>query len=290
MRKAIILVNAYALSPLTRQVERLSDELNKRGVTVVAYRNDGLRAAIENGKTTVDHTADFCIYLDKDKYIARMLEKSGMRLFNSAQAIENCDDKMLTHILLADNGVAMPDTIPGLLCYNDGEQLNEVALDKIEKRLGLPVVIKLSYGSMGKGVFLAKTRTELSATAKKLQLYPHLYQKYISSSHGKDMRVIVVGGKVIGGMIRSSDNGDFRSNIGLGGHAQKVDVPSEIKKAAIKAAKILELDYCGIDFLLGEKPLLCEVNSNAFFDAFEEATNINVAGAYADHILKEVYK
>ncbi len=75
------------------------------------------------------------------------------------------------------------------------------------------------------------------------------------------MRVIVIGGRVIGGIIRQSD-GDFRSNVGLGGTARACDVPKNVRDTAIKAANILGLDYCGIDFLFGDEPLLCEVNSN----------------------------
>lgn len=291
MRSALILVNAYAETPFTRQVTRLKQELEERGVAVTARRNDGMRAAIENGNIAVAvGAADFCVYLDKDKYIARMLEKTGMRLFNRANAIELCDDKMLTHIALSNRGIAMPDTLPGLLCYNADSTINAAALELIERRLGLPVVVKLSYGSMGSGVFLASTRAELYEISRSVMLYPHLYQKYAASSHGRDMRVIVVGGRVLGGIIRSASDGDFRSNIGLGGHAQKTVVPRDIEVAALKAADALGLDYCGIDFLLGDEPLLCEVNSNAFFDAFEAVTGINVAAAYAEHMIQSRYE
>ena len=227
---------------------------------------------------------DFCIYLDKDKYAAALLEKRGVRLFNSAHAIEVCDDKMLTHIALEDHGIPMPETMPGLLCYYEDATPSAKYLDSVEKRLGYPIVVKQSYGSFGNGVFKADNRSELDALAKKLKLFPHLFQRFIASSGGRDMRVIVIGNKVVGGIIRSSDS-DFRSNIGLGGKAEKCDVPKEISDVAVKTAAALGLDYCGIDFLLGDKPLVCEVNSNAFFDAFEEATGINVAGIYAEHVI-----
>lgn len=277
------MINAYA-DGVTRQARRICDELNALGSNVRIMRNDDFIAHIENGKTSTALDMDFCVYLDKDKYIARMLERSGVRLFNSAQAIEYCDDKMTTHIMLADNGVPMPDTLSGLLCYDANIPLNENAVDRAAEILGYPVIVKLSYGSMGKGVFKADDRAELMKIAETVKPYPHLFQKYIRSSHGTDMRVIVVGGKVLGGIIRRSD-GDFRSNIGLGGAAEKTEVPDDIADTALRVAELLELDYCGMDFLLGDTPLLCEVNSNAFFDAFEQATGINVAKAYAEHIV-----
>lgn len=289
MKQGIIIVNAYAPRTDTRQVTRLSDEFSARGVGIDVVRNS-LSASIENGNIAgLPDRYDFCIYLDKDKYISRMLEKSGLRVFNSASAIELCDDKMATHIALAGHGIPMPKTLPGLLCYDDSP-LDTNYIDGVERALGYPVIVKAAFGSMGKSVYKADDRYELEKIARCLKNTPHLFQQYISSSHGKDMRVIVTDGHVLGGIVRSSVNGDFRSNVGLGGTAVKTDVPLFTQKIAIKAAEVLGLDYCGIDFLLGETPMLCEVNSNAFFDAFEEATGINVAGSYADAVIRKIYK
>lgn len=281
--KGLILVNAYAPATPTRQVARLRAELERRGAEIDIMRNGTYAAHIKNGNAVFDGDRRFCLYLDKDKYTSRIMEKH-MRLFDSATAIELCDDKMTTHIALSDNGIPMPDTLPAPLCYTPDAELPRSATDEVISRLGLPVIVKQSFGSMGAGVFKADTAEELRALQNRFKTEPHLYQKYIASSYGKDMRVIVVGGKVLGGILRRSST-DFRSNIGLGGSAQKTDVPDCIKTAAERAAKILGLDYCGIDFLLGDVPMLCEVNSNAFFDAFEAATDINVAGAYAEHII-----
>ena len=264
----------------------MREELLQRGVQTDVMRNDGFFARITDGKAKEILKYDFCLYLDKDKYVPRVLSKH-MRLFNSADAVENCDDKMTTHLMLADSGIPMPDTVAGLLCYDQTATVSDKSVDAIINALGLPVVVKQAYGSMGTGVYKADTKEQLLALMEKFKCEPHLFQKYISSSHGKDMRVIVVGGKVLGGIERSSDN-DFRSNIGLGGRAKQVEVPSEVQEHAVRAAQILGLDYCGIDFLYGDTFLLCEVNSNAFFDAFETATSINVAGAYAEHIVKAI--
>ncbi len=280
----LILLNAYSPTLETRQAKRLAEELTLRGVNVTVRRNDGFMLGINGGAVAGDARCDFCLYLDKDKYTAQMLEKRGVRLFNRAQAIADCDDKMQTHIALADNGIPMPKTLAGLLCYDRNASVPTRVLDDLEKSLGYPLVVKLSYGSFGKGVFKADDRAQLAALAESVKLHPHLFQQYVAAAHGKDMRVIVVGGKTLGGILRTS-NGDFRSNVGLGGTAKKTDVPAEISALSRKIARLLNLDYCGLDFLLSPAPLLCEVNSNAFFDAFESATGINVAGAYAEHIV-----
>lgn len=282
------MVNAYAPTANTRQVSRLKEEFALRSVDIDVRRNDFFCAQIQNGDIRIKDKYDFCVFLDKDKYISHMLERSGVRLFNTAAAIETCDDKMTTHIALANSGIPMPDTLPAPLCYDKSAAPSTAMLDGIEAALGYPVIVKLSFGSLGAGVFKADDRKTLQALCDELKLQPHLFQRYIASSCGKDMRVIVVGGKTLGGIIRSSDNGDFRSNIGLGGSATKTEVPEQIKLTAEKAAAALGLDYCGIDFLLGDTPMLCEVNSNAYFDAFENATGINVAAAYVNHILNSI--
>ena len=280
------MVNAYAPVVMTRQVTRLKDELEKRGVKIQVKQNNSFPAEIRGGDIVLsDFDYDFCLYLDKDKYVSRMLEKRGVRLFDTADAIEKCDDKMTTLITLANSGIPVPDTAAGLLCYFDDAEIPERVFDDVEKRFGYPVIIKQSYGSLGKGVFKADDRAALKAISNELKTSPHLFQKYVAASHGKDMRVIIIGGKVIGGILRVSKT-DFRSNIGLGASAERIDVPNEVCEYAVKAADILGLDYCGIDFLLSPSPVLCEVNSNAFFDGFEKATGINVAALYADHIVR----
>ena len=58
--------------------------------------------------------------------------------------------------------------------------------------------------------------------------------------------------------------------------------------AAEKCARILKLDYCGVDLLFGESgaPYVCEINSNAFISETERITGVNVARAYAEYIVK----
>ncbi|MCH5157897.1 MAG: RimK family alpha-L-glutamate ligase [Clostridiales bacterium] len=288
-KKCIILINAYADKRGTRQTKRLAEELALFGIASEVRTNDRFPLRVKDGKVELSgFDCDFCIYLDKDKYIAAMLEKKGVKLFNRADAIEVCDDKMLTHIALSNSGVPMPETIPGLLCYDQSAVIPDEVLDKIES-LGYPVVVKQSYGSIGKGVFKADNRKELKELCEKVKLTPHLFQKFIAPSSGKDMRVIVIGGKAIGAIKRVSDV-DFRSNIGLGAHAEKSALPDNVKEISERAAKLLNLDYCGIDFTVGDNPLLLEVNSNAYFDAFEAASGINVARLYAEHIAHEIDK
>lgn len=291
MKKGFILLNAYSALPSGRyRAERLKDEFEKLGVSVEIKKNTPYIYLDDNGNVVNElGNCDFCIYLDKDKYISNLLEKSGVRLFNSHAAVRACDDKMQTHILLAENGVPMPATVAGLLCYNLDAKIPEQTLDDIERALGYPIIVKLCYGSFGKGVFKADNREELIRLAEEFKCKPHLYQKCVTESLGKDIRVIVIGGKVIAAMKRQSET-DFRSNIELGGTGTAVEIDEKLKALCVRVSRILGLDFCGIDVLMGKDGYsICEVNSNAFFGGIEKATGVNVAKAYAEYIYKEIY-
>ena len=287
--KGVILTNAYKDIPQTRsQCVRIKEELEKLHVSIDIMRNNFFAAYITSGGEIASKLSgyDFCIYLDKDKYISYMLEKEGIRLFNSARAIELCDDKMTTALALSNSGIPIPKTLPGLLCYDEGAPLNEQALRIVEEELGYPVIVKSSFGSMGTGVFKAENFEQLKGAASALKMQPHLFQQYIAESAGRDIRVIVIGGKAVAAMERIS-GGDFRSNIAIGGRGLKIDMPVQVKEMAEKAAALLNLDYCGADILFGKEGFyLCEVNSNAFFDGIEAATGVNIAKLYANHIAK----
>lgn len=288
-KRAVIIINAYSQSETElNQPRRLKEELCALGVQTDIVRNGRFPAYLENN-AVVNRLAeyDFCVYLDKEKYAARLLEASGMRLFNSAEAIEVCDDKMRTFLAL-QGVVPLPITMPAPLCYTPRAPVSEGMLDDVERTLGYPVVVKECFGSLGKGVFLANDRGELRETAEALKLKPHVFQQFIAESAGRDLRVIVVGGEVVASMRRVSLT-DFRSNAELGGRGEPYPLDEAARSLSKRIADRLKLDYCGIDLLFSKDGyLVCEVNSNAFFGTIERVTGINVARAYAEYLARSV--
>lgn len=291
MKRGIIVINAFDASPAyLYQSARLKEEFDLLGADVTTYKNDDFGLSTdENGIRLTFKDVDFAIYLDKDKYLLEALTLSGIKVFNSREAIENCDDKVLTYLALAKANIPTPATYPAPLCYKPGSTVPKAALKRIATELSFPIIVKESFGSLGKGVYLAKDEKELETLANRLIDHPHLFQKFVSTSYGKDVRVIVIGGEVVGGMIRQSEN-DFRSNVAAGGRAEKYGLSDGIKEIALKAHKALGLDYSGVDILFDEngKPIVCEVNSNAFFKSFEAVTHINVARKYAEYVLSKI--
>jgi len=290
--KGLIIVNAYeVLPPVQHMVDRLATELNNLKIDVEVKTNAEILSYIgSNGELySADLQDDFCIFLDKDPYTSHMLEQAGMRLFNSADPIQDCDDKMTTYMKLLHFNIAMPKTIPGPLHYSVSN--NDDFLENLVKMIPFPIVCKENYGSMGQGVYLANNMDELKDIESKISYKPRLYQELIRSSWGFDYRLIIVGGKFKVGMRRRSLTGDFRSNIGLGGVGEVVNIPDEFIHVAERIAAILRLDYCGVDLLQGPngEPILCEVNSNAFIQGIEQVTKHNVAADYAKYIYKTIY-
>ena len=282
--KGIIVINGYSKTEgIMYQVKRLSEEFNNRNVEIEVKKTTELLCYIENGDIKSNLCADFIVYLDKDPHIALMLERLGYRLFNSREAIEICDDKIRTHIMLSNQGINMPTTISSPLMYYVSE---DKFYSKILEVLDFPIVVKEAHGSLGGQVYLCNNIEELKDTREKLKLKPHLYQEFIKASSGKDTRVIVIGKKVIAAYNRVSKS-DFRSNIELGGTGEQTILTKSFIDMAERVATILNLDYCGIDILSDNgNPVLCEVNSNAFFTGAEKYTGANIAKEYVDYILK----
>ncbi|MBQ9485948.1 MAG: RimK family alpha-L-glutamate ligase [Clostridia bacterium] len=286
--KGIIFVNPFGVPKESIfQAERLKEEFSELG-TAIDIVSDGYAVnAIVGDGTTLNFSCDFAVFLDKDKYLSACLEKAGVRLFNSHAAIRSCDDKGETYIALLGGGLNIPKTFFAPVCYSQTLPLDEKTLKNIADELGYPVVVKESFGSMGKGVYKADDFEELKAVAEKLKTKPHIYQEFLSEGSGKDVRLIVIGGKFLCAMIRENKN-DFRSNVALGGVGRAFSPNAQFIAAAEKCANILGLDYCGVDLLFGKdgKPYVCEVNSNAFISEIERVTGVNVARAYAEYIVK----
>ena len=286
--KGIICVNPFGEpKESVYQAKRLKTEFADLGVNVEIVSDGYLGNYISGGKIRGDFSCDFAVFLDKDKYLSACLEKSGIRLFNTHSAIRKCDDKGETYIALSGAGLNIPDTVFAPVCYNAYSETDDGALKAVAEKIGYPVIIKESFGSMGKGVFKADNFNELKTVSENLKLKPHIYQRYIPFKAGTDVRMIVIGGKFVCAMMRENAN-DFRSNIALGGKGKKYVPNAEFIKTAEKCARVLGLDYCGVDLLFGENdlPYVCEVNSNAFISEIERITGVNVARAYAEHIIK----
>ncbi len=274
------------------KISRFKEEFSKLGISLDVVKNDGTLAEIKDNSVQLNiPKCDFIIYLDKDQYLARMLEKAGKRLFNKAEFIKLCDDKMLTFIKCSDMGIKMPDTFAGPLVYTSIQEPHLEFLNKVINKLGFPMVVKKVYGSLGEGVFLVNDKEELISLYKEICHNPILFQRYVSSSQGRSIRVIVIDGKPFGAFIRKN-GGDFRSNFGTTAGSEKLENSAKYLVFAAKIAEKLQIEYAGIDLLddVNGDIVMCEINSNAFFEEFEKTTGLNVAKEFAKMVVRKVYE
>ncbi|MGH0146369.1 UNVERIFIED_CONTAM: hypothetical protein FKN15_048686 [Acipenser sinensis] len=219
---------------------------------------------------------------DSDITVLRHLEKMGCRLVNRPQAILNCVNKFWTLQELAGHGVPLPDTFS----YGGHENFSKM-IEEAEP-LGYPVVVKNTRGHRGKAVFLAQDKHHLMDISHVIRHEaPYLFQKYVKESHGKDIRVVVVGGRLIGSMLRCSTDGRMQSNCSLGGVGMLCPLSEQGRQLAVQVSNILGMDVCGIDLLMKDDGsfVVCEANANVGFIAFDHACGLDVGGIIADYTL-----
>jgi gamma-F420-2:alpha-L-glutamate ligase len=205
--------------------------------------------------------------------LIRHLEKLGVYSFNSANAIDTVKDKLYQLQILAQSGMPIPKTM-----------LAKFPLDLrvVEKHIGFPVVIKTLSGSQGSGVFLCETSQALDELMQMVEnTNPNvnlIFQEFIKTSFGKDLRVVTVGGRVIGAMVRNSVDGSFKANYSRGGQIRKFEITPEIEWLVLEISRILDLDIAGIDLLFDAEGFkICEVNSSPGFEGLELACEKNIA-------------
>ena len=281
---------------IKKLVDTLVEEGKKLNIKLEAVKNTEIIPMYSNeGKAELVYLKEleepkFIIFWDKDVLLASHLEKMGYKVFNSSKAIKYCDHKGLMHLVLSNNNIKMPRTILSPMIF-DYSLNNEDYLIKCYEALGESVIIKESMGSFGMQVYLINNRQEFINKVTELNKnnIDFIIQENIKSSFGRDIRVNIIGNKVIGAMLRESEV-DFRANISQGGKGRLIELTKAQEEIALKAHKVLGLDFSGVDLLFGEndEPLLCEVNSNLNFLSFEEIWGKSFGKKILEYILGEI--
>lgn len=215
--------------------------------------------------------------------VVRQFEQMNVYTPNSANGIMNSRDKLRCLQILARHDLGMPDTT----FVRDRRDI----LPAIERVGGAPIVIKLLEGTQGVGVILAETLKVAEAIIETLQSANQnvLVQKFVAESRGKDVRALVVGDRVIASMRRVAQGNEFRSNVHRGGQPERIELPPEYERTAVRAAQILGLRVAGVDMLEGhDGPQIMEVNSSPGLEGIEGITELDVAGAIVDYIADQV--
>ncbi|MCD4821121.1 MAG: RimK family alpha-L-glutamate ligase [Methanococcoides sp.] len=205
--------------------------------------------------------------------IIRHLESLGVHTFNSSQSIETVKDKLYSHQILAKADIAFPKTMLAK---------HPIDVNLVEDQFGFPLVVKALSGSMGSGVFLSGSRSnfidlmELIRSTKSNVNF--ILQEFVSTSMGRDLRVIIIGGRAVACMERVAKEGDFKANFSRGGMVRSFEMTPEIEWLATETANVFGLEIAGIDLLFdGEHFKVCEANSSPGFEGVESCCGIDIA-------------
>jgi ribosomal protein S6--L-glutamate ligase len=213
--------------------------------------------------------------------VVRQFEMMDVFCLNGSVAISRSRDKLRSLQLLARKGIGLPVT-----GFAHSTQFTDDLIDLVG---GSPLVIKMIEGTQGVGVVLAETKKAAQSTIQAFRSLKAniLVQEFIKESSGTDIRCLVIGNKVVATMMRTSPQGEFRSNLHRGGRAENVRITPEERSTATRAAKIMGLNVAGVDMLRSNHgPVVMEVNSTPGLEGIEKTTGKDVAGMIIDYIEK----
>ena len=258
------MINGWAIYPIDKgnnAFEWMKDSAKNNGIILHILFAKDISVLVTNAEIKILHKGEECalphfvLMRHYDINLSSALEMLGVRVINTTASMELSRNKLMTHLVLRNNGINTPLTISGDIDY----QL-------CVSELGSPFILKAIQGSKGEEVFLIDN--EISYNEIKQKYSNILMQKYISTSFGRDIRVWIVGGEIIASILRYNKD-SFKSNISLGGKAANYDISDEVKSLAIEACQAIGLELAGVDVLFdGDGYTVCEINGNAGFRAF----------------------
>ena len=211
--------------------------------------------------------------------ILRQLEYMGVYICNNSDSVYAVKDKLYMHQRLANSNLATPKTMLAKFPVN---------INVVKREIGFPLVIKNVSGTQGSGVYLCEFEDKFIDVMELIYTNNDkaniILQEFIKESRGQDLRVFVVGGKVVGCMRRSSQT-SFKANFSKGAEVSFYQLTPEIEWLALETAKLLGLDIAGVDLLFDKDGFkVCEANSAPGFMGIEQVMGKNIAECILDFI------
>ena len=292
--KLLIITDEPEKAKTFHTADRLQEEAEKLGWKHYLYKltggytsyEDGIfrlhnkedeKGFVVSGKDTIAIIRGSVVRKDSWMDIISSLEKHSVCVINSRQSINICTDKYRTALRLSDYGIRQPKTT----LINDPEK-SALAFDKLDTQM--PVIMKTLRGSKGVGVLFIESEKALDSIVQLIHKQDEdtdlLLQEYIKTDY--DVRVLVLGGKVLATMKRPVIEGDFRSNVSQGSKPEKIELTELEIEESLKAAKAVNGLWTAVDFIPSknrekEPPFVIEVNSSPGTEGMEEASGQNIS-------------
>ena len=301
--KILIITDEPEEAKTFHTADRLQKEAEKLKLPYYLYKLTGGYMTFEGGIRRMHNKKDpkgFEITSDtvavirgsitrKDSWmdIVSTLEKDGICVVNSRQCISICADKYRTYLKLADYSINQPNTA----LITDAEKSKE-AFEKLNSKY--PIILKTLRGSKGVGVLFVESEKGLDSLCQVLYKQDEdadlLLQEFIPNEY--DVRVLVLGGKVLANMKRPVIEGDFRSNVSQGSEPVKIDLTEVEITECLKAAKAVGGLWTAVDFIPSknrekEPPYILEVNSSPGTEGIEKASGQNISKEVIEFFMKE---
>ncbi|MCD4666627.1 RimK family alpha-L-glutamate ligase [archaeon] len=187
-------------------------------------------------------------------------------------------DKFLTLVALLNNKICIPKTYLAP---------NPKSAKKIIEQVHFPAIIKTQSGTHGKGVMVADSLESAKTILDALEIFkqPYTIQEYIDTN-ATDVRVLVLGDKVLGSMKRKAAKQDIRANIHAGGKGLPYIIDYDTAKMCIKASKAVGAEICAIDILEGKENYVIEANISPGLQGISETTKENLYKQVAEYLYK----
>ena len=285
---------------LFHTAQRINDEAKKAGHKVYVVKVEGAIMSYDNGKHkiyNIDDKEGFEINPTSTVVIVRgtvrfkksyldlltQVEKIGVCMVNSRETISISSDKYRSYLRLQDYGLTQPKTV--LVPNKDG---GKIAVEKLDTKF--PIIMKTLEGSKGIGVLFVESERSLESLIQLLHNQTKdidlLIQEYIKTDG--DVRVHILGGKVIAAMKRDVIKGDFRSNVSQGAKIKEYPLTELEVEQCLLAAKAIDGSWTAVDFIASKNPnkippYILEVNHSPGTEGIEEATGKNIIKMVVDY-------
>lgn len=251
-------------------IEWMLAEAESLGLNLQFHYREDLQIGHRNHKLFIDiqhkpvEPPAYAIIRTIDPFLTKQLEMLGTICFNSSFVSEMANNKAKTHQSISSLGIPMSDTI--------------YCCSPVKADLSYPFVAKEVHGRGGKSVYLVENNEQVASLPSEGEW---LIQK--SAVFGKDVRVFVIGKKIIAAVLRESAT-NFKANYTLGGSASLYELSSEETALIQKIIAAFDFGMVGIDFIFDEQ-------GHFLFNEIEDVVGSRTLSALSEiNIVREYLK
>jgi RimK family alpha-L-glutamate ligase len=262
----------------SKETKAILNAADALGVDTEWLRAENTAVDIDDGRTRIEPDVDVIanrLLLSKDEHpteglgIARTFE-GVVPMLNGPSAALTAMHKFATGVALAEAGIPVPDALLAL----SGDRLNA---DR--KRFGDEAVYKTAIGTHGGGAWKVDLDDPVNPKVASRQAFLQEFLEHDAEQHS-DLRVYVVGDEIVGAMNRYAPEGEWRTNVALGGDVENAGdlLTDDVVEIARRSSDVIGLDYAGVDIVEGEDGWhVLEANPTAGFKGLFEATGTSPA-------------